>query len=128
MQIVKNVNIFMRAVMKRLGKGIGAMIEANSRYARNHRDMIFYLSGFTALFLLFPTMGYASVESTLGAIQTRMIGTILPLVAILGIAFAACSFAFGSENARRHAILAAVGALIGFGAPAIIQFIRDMVQ
>ncbi len=78
--------------------------------------------------LVFPAVCYGSVESTLTALQGRLIGTVLPLVAILGIALAACSFAMGSEGARKHAILAVVGALIGFGAPSIIAFIRGLVQ
>ena len=79
------------------------------------------------LFLI-PATGYASVESTLTAMQTRLITTVLPLVAILGLVFASLSFAMGSANARQHLILAIIGAVVGFGAPSIIAFIRQIVN
>lgn len=110
---------------------VGLYKDANKKNEKSviyRRDFPILLAVFLALSLLLPAAGYGSVESTLTAIQGKLIGTILPLVAILGIVFAACSFAFGSENARRHAMLAVIGALIGFGAPAIIQFIRGLVQ
>lgn len=80
------------------------------------------------LLFFIPQNAYASVESTLTAIQTRLITTILPLVGILGLAFAGISFAVGSPNAKQRAIWAAVGAVIGFGAPSIIAFIRQLVH
>lgn len=93
--------------------------------SRNLR--IFFLMFIIAAFV-FPTVGFCSVESTLAAIQGRLITTILPLVAILGILFAALSFATGSQNARSHLMLAVIGAMVGFGAPSIIAFIRGLVQ
>jgi len=94
---------------------------------RNKKLLIF----FTLLLIstvLFPTLGYCSVESTLATIQGRLITTILPLVAILGLVFAGLSFAAGSQNARSHLVLAIVGSVVGFGAPSIIAFIRSLVQ
>ncbi len=78
--------------------------------------------------VLVPEMAFASVESTLSTIQARLISTILPLAATIGIVMAAFSFVSGSPNARTHIWLAIVGCLIGFGAPSIIAFIRGMVQ
>lgn len=78
--------------------------------------------------VLTPLLGYCSVESSLAAIQTKLIVVILPLAAILGLVFAALSFVAGSPNARSHLILALVGAAIGFGSPSIIAFIRGMVN
>lgn len=68
------------------------------------------------LIMAFPTLGFCSVESSLAAVQTKLIGTILPLVAIIGLVFAGLSFVAGSQNARSHLILAVIGAAIGFGA------------
>ena len=87
-----------------------------------------YLLLFAVIYLGFPAIGYGSVESTLGAIQGKLIGTILPLASILGLVFAGLSFAAGSPNARNHLMLAIVGAVVGFGAPSIIAFIRGLVQ
>lgn len=80
------------------------------------------------LLTLFPATGYGTVESTLSNIQNKLITVILPLAAILGLVFAGLSFVSGSPNARQHLMLAIVGAIVGFGAPSIVAFIRGLVQ
>ena len=87
-----------------------------------------YFAVLIAMVVLCPLAGFASVESTLSAVQSRLIGTILPLASILGLVFAAFSFVMGSPNARSHLILAMVGAAIGFGAPSIVSFIQSLVH
>ena len=89
------------------------------------------LLGFTlvvSLILLLPALGFCSVESSLSAIQMKLISTILPLAAILGLVVAGLSFVAGSPNAKGHLILAIIGALIGFGAPSIVAFLRGLVN
>lgn len=85
-----------------------------------------------SLFLLtlavFPDFAFSSVESSLNAIQQKFIGTILPLLAVIGIVWAGFSFLMGSQNARSHLFLAMIGAGIGFGAPSIVSFIRGLVH
>lgn len=76
----------------------------------------------------FPLLGFCSVESSLMAVQTKLIGTILPIVAILGLVFAGFSFVAGSPNARSHLILAIIGAAIGFGAPSIVGWIQTLIH
>ena len=78
--------------------------------------------------LTLPEIAIGSVESTLSVMQTKLISTILPLAAILGFVFAGLSFVMGSPNARAHLVLAIIGAVVGFGAPSIIAFIRELVQ
>ena len=78
--------------------------------------------------LFLPTFGFASVESTLGAIQGKLINQILPLCAVLGLVFAAFSFFTGNPGARSHLWLAIIGMIIGFGAPSIMAFIRGVVN
>lgn len=80
------------------------------------------------MLIIMPTIGYCSVEGTLTAIQSKLITTILPLAAILGLVFAGLSFVAGSPNARSHLMLAIIGAVVGFGAPSIIAFIRGLVH
>ena len=87
-----------------------------------------YLLMFAVIYLALPAIGYASVESTLTGIQTRLISTVLPLAAILGLVFAGFSFVAGSPNAKGRLILAIMGAVIGFGAPSIMEFIRSLVH
>lgn len=77
---------------------------------------------------LVPELGYCSVESTLTAIQSKLINVIMPLAGILGLCFAALSFFTGNPNARGHLWLAILGACVGFGAPSIIAFIRALVN
>lgn len=76
----------------------------------------------------FPLLGFCSVESSLMAVQSKLIGTILPLVAIIGLVFAGLSFVAGSPNARNHLILAIMGAAIGFGAPSIVSWIQSLIH
>jgi len=78
--------------------------------------------------VLIPAIGYCSVESTLMNIQSRLIGTILPIASIIGLVFAGLSFVAGSPNAKGHLTLAIIGAIIGFLAPSLVTFIRSMVN
>jgi len=78
--------------------------------------------------LLAPALCFGSVESTLGAMQAKLIGVILPGAAILGLVFAGLSFLTGNPSARQHLTLAMIGAIVGFGAPSIVAFIRGVVQ
>ena len=78
--------------------------------------------------VLFPALGFCSVESSLSAIQSKLIGTILPLVSVLGLVWAGLSFAIGHQNARSHLMLAILGAIVGFGAPSIITLVRSVVH
>lgn len=75
-----------------------------------------------------PLIAFASVESSLMDVQTRLTGTILPLVAILGFIFAGFSYLSGNPNARAHLMLAIVGAIVGFGASSIVSFISSMIH
>ncbi len=82
----------------------------------------------TLLISLLPAIGFASVESSLTAIQQKLVGTLLPLAAILGFIFAGFSYISGNANARTHLILAIIGAAIGFGASSIVSLIRSLVN
>ena len=85
--------------------------------------------GFVAASSIFlPEMAFGSVEGSLAAIQARLISTVLPLVAILGLIFAGISLVMGNPNAKQHFTLALVGAAIGFGAPSLVAFVRSMIQ
>jgi type IV secretory pathway VirB2 component (pilin) len=90
------------------------------------RNILFF-SAF-AIAVLMPAFGFCSVESSLMAVQNRLIGTILPLAAILGLVFAGLSFVAGSPNAKGHLMLAIIGAVVGFMAPSIVSWIQSMVH
>ena len=93
-----------------------------------NKQVCSYLILAVALCLCFSPEVYASVESTLSTMQSRLTGSVLPLVAILGFLYAGFSFVVGSPNARKHLMLAIVGAVVGFGASSILNFIRSMVH
>ena len=80
------------------------------------------------LFAFFPEFAHASVESSLQAVQNKLVGTILPLAAILGFVYAGFSFITGNPSARSHLILAMLGAAVGFGASSLVSFIHGLIQ
>ena len=76
----------------------------------------------------YPNLAMASVESSLQAVQNKLVGTILPLAAILGFVYAGFSFITGNPSARSHLMLAMLGAAVGFGASSIVSFIHGLIQ
>lgn len=92
-----------------------------------HKEF-FVFAVIVAVGLMLPQLGYCSVESSLTAIQTKLVTVILPLAAILGLIVAGLSFVAGSPNARAHLTLAIIGCIVGFGAQSIMSFIRGLVN
>ena len=83
---------------------------------------------FLMAFALAPILAFASVESSLQAVQSKLVGTLLPLAAICGLVVAGFSFVMGHANARQHLVYAIAGAIIGFGAESIISLIRGLIH
>lgn len=81
-----------------------------------------------AVTILLPILCMASVESSLMAVQSKLVGTILPLASILGFIFAGFSYISGNQNARAHLFLAITGAVVGFGASSFVSFIRSLIH
>jgi type IV secretory pathway VirB2 component (pilin) len=81
-----------------------------------------------AIVLTVPVLALGSVESSLSAVQDKLVGTILPLAAILGFVFAGFSYISGNPNARGHLILAIIGAIVGFGASSIVSLIQSLIH
>ncbi len=80
------------------------------------------------VYLAFPELAFASVESTMMALQQKLLGTILPLLSVLGLLFAGLAYLTGSPNARSYLFAAIIGAVIGFGAESIVSLIRNIVH
>lgn len=78
--------------------------------------------------LLFSVSAFASVESSLLGIKNVLLGSILPIFAVLGLGFAAFSFFTGSPNAKQHLAYAVTGATILFGAQSIVDLIQRVVR
>ena len=80
------------------------------------------------LAILFTPLAHASVESSLLGLKNALLGSILPIFAVLGLGFAAFSFFTGNPNAKQHLIYAVTGAVILFGAQSIIDLIERVVR
>ena len=79
-------------------------------------------------FMLMPLVAQASVESSLLGLKTVLLGSILPIFAVLGLGFAAFSFFTGNPNAKQHLIYAVTGSVILFGAQSIVDLIQRLVR
>lgn len=71
---------------------------------------------------------FASFESSLVGIKSKLTGVVLPLLSVIGLGFAALSFVTGNPEAKKHVTYALVGAVVGFGAQAIVDFIASTVH
>ena len=87
-----------------------------------------YIPFFTLALLFASPLAHASVESSLLGLKSVLLGSILPIFAVLGLAFAAFSFITGNPDAKRHLTYAVVGAVILFGAQSIVDLISRVVQ
>lgn len=86
-----------------------------------------YTPIFLTLLLVTP-MAHASVESSLLGLKTALLGSILPIFAVMGLGFAAFSFFTGNINAKQHLIYAVIGSVILFGAQSIVDLIERVVR
>ena len=78
--------------------------------------------------LLFAQFANASVESSLMGLKSVLIGSILPVFAVIGLGFEAFSFFTGNPSAKQHVIYAVTGAVILFGAQSIVDLLQRVVQ
>lgn len=70
----------------------------------------------------------ASVESSLMGLKSVLIGSILPIFAVMGLGFAAFSFFTGNPNSKQHLMYAVIGSVILFGAQSIVDLISRLVH
>jgi hypothetical protein len=78
--------------------------------------------------VLISSLAHASIDSSMIGLKEALFGSILPIFALMGLGFAACSFFFGSPNAKQHLAYAVTGAIILFGAQSIIDLIQRVVR
>ncbi len=78
--------------------------------------------------LLATPLANASVESSLLGLKTVLLGSILPIFAVLGLGFAAFSFITGNPDAKRHLTYSVIGSVILFGAQSIVDLIERVVR
>ncbi len=73
-------------------------------------------------------LAHASVESSLVGLKAVLLGSILPIFAVIALGFAAFSFFTGNPNSKQHLIYAVVGAVVLFGAQSIVDLIERVVR
>jgi hypothetical protein len=78
--------------------------------------------------LSLPEPCYATVESSLIGIKTKLTGVILPVLSVIGMGHAALSFFTGNPQAKQHIVYAILGCVFGFGAQAIVDLISQTVR
>lgn len=81
-----------------------------------------------AILMIVAPFAHASVESSLLGLKNVLLGSILPIFAVLGLGFAAFSFFTGNPNAKQHLVYAVTGATILFGAQSIVDLIQRTVR
>lgn len=81
-----------------------------------------------ALVLFVPGLAHASLESSLEGVKLKLTAVILPVLSVIGIALAAVSFFTGNPQAKQHIFYAVIGAMLGFGAQSIVDFIAQTVR
>lgn len=80
------------------------------------------------LVMLVCPFAHADVESSLRGLKTVLLGSILPIFAVLSLGFAAFSFFTGNPNSKQHLIWAVTGAIILFGAQSIVDLLERVVR
>lgn len=78
--------------------------------------------------MLVAPFAHASVESSLLGLKNVLLGSILPIFAVLGLGFAAFSFFTGNPNAKQHLVYAITGAVICFGAQSVVDLLQRVVR
>jgi len=91
-------------------------------------SFIFSLFIVAVVLMFVPDLAHASLESSLNGIRLKLTGVILPVLAVIGIALASVSLFTGNPQAKQHILYAVMGAVLGFGAQAIVDFIAQTVR
>ncbi len=95
------------------------------------RDRVLFYSFFAVTMLVFtlhPSPAFADFESSLRNMKSQLSNVVLPLLAVIGLLIASFSYLTGNPNAKQHITYALIGAGVGFGAQAIIDFISNAVH
>ena len=78
--------------------------------------------------MVIATPCFASFESSLIGLKTKLTTVVLPLLSVIGLVCAAISLYTGNPNAKQHIMYAVFGCIIGFGAQSIVDLISQTVH
>jgi type IV secretory pathway VirB2 component (pilin) len=81
-----------------------------------------------AVGLLTSPLVHASVESSLMGLKSVLLGSILPIFAVIGLGIASIGFFTGNPNAKQHFSYAVIGCAVIFGAQAVVDLIQRIVR
>lgn len=91
-------------------------------------NLLFLAACALALQFLLADSAMADVQGSLQAVRSKLIGVILPVLAVISIAWAAFSLMTGNERAKTHIWYAIIGSAIAFGAQSLVDFISQTVR
>lgn len=96
---------------------------------RQNRALLFvFLALATLVIALYPDLAFADFEGSLRNVKSQLTNVVLPLLSVIGLLIAAFSYLTGNPNAKQHITYALIGAGVGFGAQAIIDFISSTIH
>lgn len=96
---------------------------------KRDRILFFSLIALTTLAVaVHPDVAFADFEGSLRNMKSQLSNVVLPLLAVIGLLVASFSYLTGNINAKQHITYALIGAGVGFGAQAIIDFISSSVH
>lgn len=75
-----------------------------------------------------PNVALADFEGSLRNVKSQLSNVVLPLLSVIGLLVAAFSYLTGNQNAKQHITYALIGAAVGFGSQAIIDFIGSTIH
>jgi type IV secretory pathway VirB2 component (pilin) len=89
---------------------------------------LFNLFAPTLIVALFPVAAFADFRGSLENIRSQLSGVVLPLLSVIGLLVASFSYMTGHPDSKRHVSYALIGAALGFGSQAIIDFISSAIR
>lgn len=94
------------------------------------KDAFALLSVFipTLVIAFFPDIAFADFRGSLENIRSQLSNVVLPLLSVIGLLVASFSYMTGHPDSKRHVTYALIGAALGFGSQAIIDFISNSVR
>jgi len=81
-----------------------------------------------AVLIVHPNIAYADFEGSLRNVKSELSAVVLPLLSVIGLLISSFSYMTGHPDAKRHVTYALIGAALGFGSQAVIDFIGSMVH
>ncbi len=83
---------------------------------------------FALVLTIFPDTAFADFRGSLENVRSQLSNVVLPLLSVIGLLVASFSYMTGHPDSKRHVTYALIGAALGFGSQAIIDFISSSIR